>query len=76
MISYVSSLALLLAQNAEEKSLTYIGLALFAGFLFFLIVDTTIKGKYVPKKPVMRNFLIVLFILVIILLTLLFIFYK
>ena len=76
MISYVSSLALLLAQNAEEKSLTYIGLALFAGFLFFLIVDTTIKGKYVPKKPVMRNFLIALFILVIILLTLLFIFYK
>ena len=76
MITYISSLALLLAQNAEEKSLTYIGLALFAGFLFFLIVDTTIKGKFVPKKPVMRNFLIVLFILVIILLILLFIFYK
>lgn len=76
MISYISSLALLLAQNAEEKSLTFIGVALFAGFLFFLIVDTTIKGKYVPKKPVMRNFLILLFILMIILLFMLFIFYK
>lgn len=76
MISYISSLALLLAQNAEEKSLTYLGLALFAGFLFFLIVDTTIKGKYVPKKGVIRNFLIVLFVLVIIILIMLFIFYK
>jgi hypothetical protein len=76
MISYISSLALILAQNAEEKSLTYVGLAFFAGFLFFLIVDTTIKGKFVPKKSVMRNFLIVLFVLVIILLAMLFIFYK
>lgn len=76
MISYISSLALILAQNAEEKSLTYVGLAMFAGFLFFLIVDTTIKGKYVPKKSSIRNFLIVLFVLVIILLGMLFIFYK
>lgn len=76
MISYISTLALLLAQNAEEKSLTYIGLALFAGFLFFLIIDTTIKGRFVPKKPVMRKFLIFLFIIIIIIIFMLFIFYK
>jgi hypothetical protein len=76
MISYISTLALLLAQNAEEKSLTYIGLALFAGFLFFLIVDTTIKGRFVPKKPIMRKFLIFLFVIIIIIIILLFIFYK
>ena len=76
MISYISTLALLLAQNAEEKSLTYIGLALFAGFLFFLIVDTTIKGRFVPKKPVMRKFLIFLFVIIVIIIILLFIFYK
>ncbi|MBR7172573.1 MAG: hypothetical protein IKD36_02140 [Clostridia bacterium] len=76
MISYISSLALMLAQTAEEKSLTYVGLAFFAGFLFFLIVDTTVKGRFVPKKSVMRNFLIVLFILVIIIIFMLFIFYK
>ena len=76
MISYISTLALLLAQNAEEKSLTYIGLALFAGFLFFLIIDTTIKGRFVPKKPVMRKFLIFLFVIIIIIIIMLFIFYK
>ena len=76
MISYISTLALLLAQNAEEKSLTYIGLALFAGFLFFLIVDTTIKGRFVPKKPAMRKFLIFLFVIIVIIIILLFIFYK
>ena len=76
MISYISSLALLLAQNAEEKSLTYLGVALFAGFLFFLIVDSTIKGRFVPKKDSLRKFLIVLFVVVISILGLLFIFYK
>ena len=76
MISYISTLALFLAQNAEEKSLTYIGLALFAGFLFFMIVDTTVKGRFVPKKPVMRKFLIFLFVIIVIIIILLFIFYK
>ena len=76
MGSFISSLALLLAQTEEEKSLTFIGVALFIGFIFFLIVDTTVKGRFVPKKPVMRKFLIVLFILMIILLFMLFIFYK
>lgn len=76
MISYISSIVMYLAQNAEEKSLTYVGLAFFAGFLFFLIVDTTVKGRFVPKKSVIRHFLIFLFILVIILLIMLFIFYK
>ena len=76
MISYISTLALLLAQTAEEKSLTYVGLALFAGFLFFLIIDTTIKGKFVPKSPVMRKFLIFFFILIVIIIFMLFIFSK
>ena len=76
MISYISTLALLLAQNAEEKSFTYLGLALFAGFLFFLIIDTTLKGRFVPKKPVMRKFLIFLFILIIIIIFMVFIFNK
>lgn len=76
MISYLCSMAMILAQNAEERSLTYLGVAFFAGFLFFLIVDSTVKGKFVPKKDVMKKFLIVLFVLVIIILILLTIFYK
>lgn len=76
MISYIQSLALLLAQNAEEKSYTYLGLALFAGFMFFLIIDSMVKGRFVPKKPVLRKFLIFIFVIVIIIIFMVFIFHK
>ena len=76
MFNYISSLIILLAQTAKEKSVTVVGLAIFAGFIFFLIVDTTIKGKFVPKKGPVKKFLIFLFILVVIILFLLFKFYK
>lgn len=67
---------LLLAQNATEKSMTYIGIALFGGFMFFLILDSLIKGKYVPKKKNVRSFLIFLFIASVIAIILMFIYYK
>ena len=76
MFNYISSLIILLAQTAKEKSVTTVGLAIFAGFIFFLIVDTTIKGRFVPKKGPVKKFLIFLFILVVIILFLLYIFYK
>lgn len=75
MISQICKVCLLLAQNAREKNMTVIGIAFFAGFIFYLIVDSLIKGKLVPKKGPIRNFLIVVFILTIIALILLFIYY-
>ncbi len=76
MFNYISSLIMLLAQTEKEKSVTIVGLAIFAGFIFFLIVDTTIKGKFVPKKGPVKKFLIFLFLLAVIILFMLYKFYK
>lgn len=76
MFNYIFSLVMLLAQTEKEKSITIVGLAFFAGFIFFLIMDTTIKGKFVPKKGPVKYFLIFLFILILIILIMLYIFNK
>ena len=46
------SMAFMLAQNSQEKSATIIGLTLFAGFMFFLFVDTLIKGIPLMDKKI------------------------
>ena len=66
MLSFLTSLSLLLAQNEMEKKITLIGIAFFAAFMFFLALDSTIKQKFVPKNGVIRGFLIFLFILAIV----------
>ena len=76
MLQTLCSLVFMLAQNETEKSLTILGLTLFGGFMFFLILDSLIKGKWVPKKGPTRGFLIFIFIMVIIALIFLFIYYK
>ena len=70
------SMAFMLAQNSQEKSATIIGLTLFAGFMFFLFVDTLIKGKFVPKKGPVKKFVLFLSIMAFIIVIMLFIFYK
>ena len=76
MIETLCSLFMLLAQNETEKSLTVLGVTLFGGFIFFLILDSIIKNKWVPKKGPVKKFLIFIFILVVIAVALLIIFYK
>lgn len=76
MIETLCSLFMLLAQNETEKGLTVLGVTLFGGFIFFLILDSIIKNKWVPKKGPVKKFLIFIFILVVIAVALLIIFYK
>ena len=76
MLQTLCSLVFMLAQNETEKSLTILGLALFGGFMFFLILDSLIKGKWIPKKGPVRGFLWFILIMVIIALIFLFIYYK
>ena len=76
MINFFNSISLLLAQTEQEKDLTVIGIALVAGFFFFLMLDTIIKNKWTPKSPVVKYFIIFLFIISIIALTVYYIFVK
>ena len=76
MLQTICSFIFMLAQNETEKSLTILGVTLFGAMVFFLIVDSLIKGKWIPKKGPVRGFLIFIFILVIIALIFLFIYYK
>ena len=75
-MSTIASLVYMLAQNETEKNLTILGLALFAGLMFFLILDSLAKGHYIPKKGPVRGFLIFLLIVAVIAINLLIIFYK
>lgn len=76
MIETICQTLFLLAQNESEKTLTIVGLALFGAFIFYLILDSTIKGKLVPKKGPLRNFLIFIFIVIIVAIIMLCIFIK
>ena len=76
MISKICSSIYVLAQNATEKMLTKVGLAFFAFFLLILIIDATVKNKWVPKSKQMLAFIVFLFIATIIALILLLIYYK
>ena len=76
MLQTLCSLVFMLAQNETEKSLTILGLALFGGLMFFLILDSLIKGKWIPKKGAARGFLCFILIMVVIALIFLFIYYK
>lgn len=66
MINFLCSLSLLLAQNEAEKMITTIGIACFAFFIFFLILDSVIKQKFIPKEGPIRGFLIFVFLLAVI----------
>lgn len=66
MFDFLCSLSLMLAQNELEKKLTIFGIACFAGFMFYLILDSTIKQKFIPKAGPIRGFLIFLFLLAIV----------
>lgn len=72
----LNALVFMLAQNAQEKSITIVGIALFAAFMFYLFIDASIKGKLVPKKGPVKTFVLYLFFIAIIALILLIIFYK
>mgnify|MGYP003320755194 CR=1 FL=1 len=50
--------ALMLAQTAQEKRMTYYGVLFFGFFLFVLFLDTMAKGKFIPKKGPMKTILI------------------
>lgn len=76
MISDLCSICLLLAQNEIEKNMTKIGLGFFAVFLLVLIIDASVKNKYVPKNKSVQYFIIFLFIATIVALILLLIYYK
>jgi len=66
MISFAYTLSLTLSQTLTERRITILGLAFFAAFMFFLIIDSALKQKLVPKSPVVRGFLIFLFLLAIV----------
>ncbi len=76
MIQTLCQIIFMLAQNESEKTLTIVGLALFGALIFYLVLDSTIKGKFIPKKGPLRNFLIFIFIMVIIAIILICIFLK
>jgi len=76
MMSLICNIALMLAQNETEKNMTILGVTLFCAFIFFLILDSIIKGKWVPKKGPLRGFLIFLFSIAVIAIILLIIFEK
>ncbi len=63
MTELLTAISLILAQNEAEKTITTIGLAFFAAFIFYLILDSTIKQKFIPKNGAIRGFLIFIFIL-------------
>ena len=66
MLDFLCSISLMLAQNEIEKKITIFGLICFAGFMFYLCLDSVLKQKFVPKNGVIRGFLIFLFVLAII----------
>ena len=76
MFNALCSMIFMLAQNEKEKSLTVLGLTLFGGFIFILILDSIVKNNWVPKSDILRRFLIFIFVLVIIAVSMLIIFYK
>ena len=75
-MNVIASIMFLLAQNETEKRLTILGVTLFAVLMCFLILDSLIKGQYIPKKGPIRGFLIFLLIVAVIAVNLLIIFYK
>ena len=75
-MNVLASIMFLLAQNDTERRLTILGVTLFAALMFFLILDSLIKGQYIPKKGPIRGFLIFLLIVAVIAVNLLIIFYK
>ena len=68
--------ALMLAQTAQEKKMTYFGVLFFGFFLFVLFLDTMAKGKFIPKKGPMKQILIFILVIVAIVAILLHFFYK
>lgn len=76
MLNLLNSIYFILAQNEAEKSFTILGLTLIMGFIFYILVDTLGKNKWVPKGGNVKTFLICLFVIVIIALTLYIIFNK
>lgn len=76
MIQTLCQTIFMLAQNESEKTLTIVGLALFGALIFYLILDSTIKGKFIPTKGPLRNFLIFIFVVVVIAIILICIFLK
>ena len=76
MINYLSNIIFMLAQNEGEKMWTLIGVTFLGAFIFFLIIDSTIKGKFVPKKGPLRKFLTFLFLVIVVVVILLLIYNK
>ena len=68
--------ALMLAQTAQEKKMTYFGVLFFGFFLFVLFLDTMAKGKFIPKKGPMKKILVFILVIVAIVAILLHFFYK
>ena len=60
MIESVSRIIFLLAQTQDEKSMTILGFTFLGAFLFYLILDSTIKNWHTPKNKKFRYFMIFL----------------
>ena len=54
---------LMLQQNAGEKQLTKISLIILSVILFSLVIDSAVKGKFVPKNGAIRVLILICFIL-------------
>ncbi len=76
MMSALASILFMLEQNSLEKDITILGVTMFGFLMFFLIIDSTVKNKYIPKKGPVRGFLIFLLLLAVVAVTLLIFFYK
>lgn len=60
MIESVSRIIFLLAQTQDERSMTILGFTFLGAFLFYLILDSTIKNWHTPKNKKFRYFMIFL----------------
>ena len=69
-------MSLMLQQNSAEKQFTSVSLIILAVLLFTLVIDSAVKGKFVPKSGLLRAIILVLFIFVLGALILVNIYYK
>lgn len=66
----------LLEQNAAEKRLTTISVIILVILFLYMVMDMIAKANFVPKNPVLRAVIIILFILTLGTLILIKIYYK
>lgn len=66
----------LLEQNEAEKTLTTISVIILVILFLYMMMDMVAKANFVPKSPVLRAIIIILFFLTLGTLILIKIYYK